>query len=133
MQNNDKETLTTTNGFYNGSIGTAFKELCRRFQEEIKLIDEFQGTLITDRKGNSFWVSKDGYVLGVDLAKCYDQSHPYRMELERIQKEYYEECALENDIEALKKRIKYAKNPLEKKNYEKQLNAAYKKRKKKGK
>ena len=133
MQNNEAETLTKTNGFYNGDIGTAFKELCRRFHEEVKQYDDFKGTLITNEDGNGVWISKDGYVLGIDLAKCYDQSHPYRMELERIQKEYYEEYALENDIEALKKRIKYAKNFLEKKNYEKQLNAAYKKRKKKGK
>lgn len=38
---------------------------------------------------------------------------------------------LEDDIKALKKRIKYAKNPMERKAYEKQLNSAYKERKKK--
>jgi len=38
---------------------------------------------------------------------------------------------LENDIDALKKRIKHSKNPMEKKSYERQLNLAYKKRKQK--
>ena len=38
---------------------------------------------------------------------------------------------LEDDIKALKKRIKYAKTPMERKVYEKQLNSAYKERKKK--
>ena len=36
----------------------------------------------------------------------------------------------DNDISSLKKRIKHAKSPLEKKNLEKQLNLAYKSRKK---
>lgn len=36
---------------------------------------------------------------------------------------------LEDDIDALKKRIKHSKNPFEKKNLEKQLNRAYKNRK----
>ena len=34
------------------------------------------------------------------------------------------------DISSLKKRIKYCKNPMERKNLEKQLNAAYKEMKK---
>lgn len=38
---------------------------------------------------------------------------------------------LEDDIKALKKRIKYAKTPMERKMYEQQLNATYKKRKQK--
>ena len=38
---------------------------------------------------------------------------------------------IENDIKSLKKRIKYAKTPMERKAYEKQLNSAYKERKKK--
>lgn len=36
----------------------------------------------------------------------------------------------DDDISSLKKRIKHAKSPLEKKNLEKQLNLAYKSRKK---
>ena len=36
----------------------------------------------------------------------------------------------DNDISSLKKRIKHSKSPLEKKNLEKQLNLAYKSRKK---
>lgn len=38
---------------------------------------------------------------------------------------------LEDDIKALKKRIKYAKTPMERKMHEQQLNAIYKKRKQK--
>jgi hypothetical protein len=38
---------------------------------------------------------------------------------------------IENDIKSLKKRIKYAKTPMERKMYEQQLNATYKKRKQK--
>lgn len=41
----------------------------------------------------------------------------------------YTQSMLENDISALKKRIKHAKNPLEKKRYEQLLNKAYKKKK----
>lgn len=37
-----------------------------------------------------------------------------------------------SDIPSLKKRIKYCKNPLERKNLERQLNAAYKQMKKRG-
>lgn len=38
---------------------------------------------------------------------------------------------IENDIKSLKKRIKYAKTPMERKMYEQQLNTSYKKRKQK--
>ena len=38
---------------------------------------------------------------------------------------------LDDDITSLKKKIKYCKNPLEKKNLEQRLNIAYKKRKRK--
>lgn len=46
--------------------------------------------------------------------------------------EYYsrQTAFFDNDIGSLKKRIKHAKSPLEKKNLEKQLNLAYKSRKK---
>lgn len=40
-------------------------------------------------------------------------------------------CSNKNDISNLKKRIKYCKNPLEKKKLEQELNLLYKKRKRK--
>ena len=40
-------------------------------------------------------------------------------------------CSNKNDISKLKKRIKYCKNPMEKKKLEQELNLLYKKRKRK--
>ena len=106
---------------------TALKEIVNRLQNELLKEDEKLGTLITtEDDSNDVWVTKDGYVLKIDKSKYY----PTSME---IVKPFDPEHALENDIEALKKRIKHARNPLEKKRYEHQLNIAYKKRKKKGK
>ena len=97
---------------------------------------------VNDIDGNSYTL-ENGYVLGVDLAESeyYSQilylykltGNRFLNEIEvfqREQREQREKYAIENDISALKKRIKYSKNPLEKKRFEKQLNAAYKKRKK---
>ena len=53
------------------------------------------------------------------------------MEMDRLNERLNEKVEQENDIKLLKKRIKYAKTPMERKAYEKQLNSAYKERKKK--
>ena len=53
------------------------------------------------------------------------------MEMGRLNERLNEKVEQENDIKSLKKRIKYAKTPMERKAYEKQLNSAYKERKKK--
>ena len=53
------------------------------------------------------------------------------MEMDRLNERLNEKVEQENDIKSLKKRIKYAKTPMERKAYEKQLNSAYKERKKK--
>lgn len=53
------------------------------------------------------------------------------MEMDRLNERLNEKVEQENDIKSLKKRIKYAKIPMERKAYEKQLNSAYKERKKK--
>lgn len=107
--------------------GTALKEIINRLQNELLKEDENEklGTLITTEDGSEgVWVTKDGYVLVIDKSKYY----PTSME---IIKPTNPENYLENDIEALKKKIKHSKNPMEKKSYERQLNLAYKKRKQK--
>lgn len=62
------------------------------------------------------------------LITTEDKSKYYPTSMEII-KPTNPENYLENDIEALKKRIKHSKNPMEKKRFEKQLNLAYKRRK----
>lgn len=70
--------------------------------------------------------------------------YPYQCEMARLLDEYNIENSLQelsdlatdpddfsSDIPSLKKRIKYCKNPLERKSLERQLNAAYKSMKKK--
>ena len=97
----------------------ALKVISRRLKE---LEKQTQDVLLTDKQGDFCWVSgKDATIkaytnisLMKDINTETDYNHP-----------------LENDIEALKKRIKYAKTPMERKQLSKQLNAAYKKRKKK--
>ena len=69
--------------------------------------------------------------------------YPYQYEMIRLLDEYNTENSLQelselatdpddfsSDIPSLKKRIKYCKNPLERKSLERQLNAAYKSMKK---
>ena len=69
--------------------------------------------------------------------------YPYQYEMIRLLDEYNTENSLQelselatdpddfsSDIPSLKKRIKYCKNPLERKSLERQLNAAYKEMKK---
>lgn len=53
------------------------------------------------------------------------------MEMDRLNERLNEKVEQENDIKSLKKRIKYAKTPMERKMYEQQLNTTYKKRKQK--
>jgi DNA replicative helicase MCM subunit Mcm2 (Cdc46/Mcm family) len=53
------------------------------------------------------------------------------MEMDRLNERLNEKVDQENDIKSLKKWIKYAKTPMERKMYEQQLNATYKKRKQK--
>ena len=70
--------------------------------------------------------------------------YPYQYEMIRLLDEYNTENSLQelselatdpddfsSDIPSLKKRIKYCKNPLERKSLERQLNASYKSMKKK--
>ena len=71
--------------------------------------------------------------------------YPYQYEMINMLSEFNTENSLQelselgtnpddfsSDIPSLKKRIKYCKNPLERKNLERQLNAAYKQMKKRG-
>ena len=120
----------------------ALKTLYDRTVERMYRGNTQNSTFVNDIDGNSYTL-ENGYVLGIDLAESeyYSQiSCLYKLtenrflnEIEffwRKQREQREKYAIENDVSALKKRIKYSKNPLEKKRFEKQLNAAYKKRKK---
>lgn len=122
--------------------GEALKTLYDRIVERMYRGNTQNNTSVNDIDGNSYTL-ENGYVSGVDLAESeyYSQiSYLYKLTgnrflneielLQREQREQREKHAIENDVSALKKRIKYSKNPLEKKRFEKQLNAAYKKRKK---
>ena len=105
----------TTTDVDTKNIGCALKEISRRLKELEKERKEF---LITDKHGYYCWIGKEGYFANFDFKSYYEKPQA-------------DNNLLENDIEALKKRIKYAKTPMERKQLSKQLNAAYKKRKKK--
>ncbi len=116
---------TLTNSFNE----TALKEIIERIKKingDLKKDDETLGYLIANNEeGNYAWVTKDGYILKIDKSKYYPTSA-------EIVTPSDPEHLLENDIKALKKRIKHSKNPMEKKSFEKQLNLVYKKRKQNG-
>ena len=121
----EKEMNETNPAMADCFSGTALKEIVNRLQNELLKEDEKLGTLITTEDGsNGVRVTKDGYVLVIDKSKYYPT-------IIKIIKLTNPVNYLENDIEALKKRIKHSKNPMEKKSYERQLNLAYKKRKQK--
>lgn len=87
-----------------------------------KMIDRIleQCNVRENAVGQTIWLNSKGGIFTVTPADYY----------ERIKKAVQQDSQLlEDDISALKKRIKHAKNPLEKRNLEKQLNIAYKKRK----
>lgn len=114
MQDNKIEPTLTASFSY--KVGVALKELSKRLQEECGQTYY----LITDgENGDYAWsMTSDKYVLQIDKSKYY----PTSMETENQTKPKY-------DIQALKRRIKHSKNPMEKKSFEKQLNLAYKERK----
>ena len=107
QNNNMNENLFTSTKFE--EVGTALKEILRRMSEiqAINDLDEMRETelLLKNLQTISTKENELPNSLGNQL--------------------------LEDDIKALKKRIKYAKTPMERKEYEKQLNSAYKERKKK--
>ena len=107
QNNNMNENLFTSTKFE--EIGTALKEILRRMSEiqAINDLNEMRETelLLKNLQTISTKENELPNSLGNQL--------------------------LEDDIKALKKRIKYAKTPMERKEYEKQLNSAYKERKKK--
>lgn len=116
----------TTTDVDTKNLGSALKEISRRLKE---LEKENKDVLITDNQGDYCWIDKEGYFANFDLKSYYEK--PLSLVFEEMQKRKDDNNFLENDIEALKKRIKYAKTPMERKQLSKQLNAAYKKRKKK--
>ena len=107
QNNNMNENLFTSTKFE--EVGTALKEILRRMSEiqAINDLNEMRETelLLKNLQTISTKENELPNSLGNQL--------------------------LEDDIKTLKKRIKYAKTPMERKEYEKQLNSAYKERKKK--
>jgi hypothetical protein len=71
---------------------------------------------------------KEIYIPNCDLSSFYPNVEHYLMDYVKASNKG--KC-LEDDIKALKKRIKHAKSPLEQKALQKQLNEAYKKAKRK--
>lgn len=92
-------------------------------------LEDFVFLLTKTNDLSEIWaINKNGYVDKVDI---YD----YRQDKGEISIEsinaFKDVNYLEDDIKALKKRIKHAKSPLEQKALQKQLNEAYKKVKRK--
>ena len=107
QNNNMNENLFTSTKFE--EIGTALKEILRRMSE-IQAINDLNEMRETE-------------LLLKNLQTISTKENELPNSLSNQ--------LLEDDIKALKKRIKYAKTPMERKEYEKQLNSAYKERKKK--
>ena len=107
QNNNMNENLFTSTKFE--EIGTALKEILRRMSE-IQAINDLNEMRETEL-----------LLKNLQTISTKENELPNNLSNQ----------LLEDDIKALKKRIKYAKTPMERKEYEKQLNSAYKERKKK--
>ena len=66
-----------------------------------------------------------------ELERLCDKKHSLHESLQELSELATDPDDFSSDIPSLKKRIKYCKNPLERKSLERQLNAAYKSMKKK--
>lgn len=66
-----------------------------------------------------------------ELERLCDKKHSLHESLQELSELATDPDDFSSDIPSLKKRIKYCKNPLERKSLERQLNAAYKEMKKK--
>ena len=66
-----------------------------------------------------------------ELQRMYDSKKSLENSLQELSEMATDSDDFSSDIPSLKKRIKYCKNPLERKSLERQLNAAYKSMKKK--
>jgi len=113
-------TLTLDKKCFYPSFSTTLKEVMYR----IKQIQESVPTLpkaIIDDTCEHVWINS-----GNDVYKEYDLTSTQDEHIDFASNEHN---YLENDIKTLKKRIKYAKTPMEKKQLSQQLNLAYKKRK----
>ena len=94
--------------------------------------EKMEGLVYAVEKKNGFYeiwkVTDDAYVANFDITKYYPNLKEVSVKLV----DNFKECNyLEDDIKALKKRIKHAKSLLEQKALQKQLNEAYKKAKRK--
>jgi hypothetical protein len=88
--------------------GTALREIYRRILNDT----------------SSQCDEREIYILNCDLSSFYPNVEHYLMDYVKTSNKG--KC-LEDDIKALKKRIKHAKSPLEQKALQKQLNESYKK------
>lgn len=126
MQNNSllKYTATFDRKCFYPSIGTALKETMYRIKQINDSIPTKPQVLIDDTSKRA-WVNQDGSEKYVEFTTILE----LMPDLSRSDSGDH----FEDDISALKKRIKYAKTPMERKQLSQQLNMAYKKKKKENK
>lgn len=114
-----------------------------RSDEEIKNMAKLGGTIVVPNVGiSSEELSRQLLIVSQiiqkqnkieiinELKHVYDSKASLEDSLQELSDRATNPDDFSSDIPSLKKRIKYCKNPLERKNLERQLNAAYKKMKK---
>lgn len=114
-----------------------------RSDEEIKNMAKLGGTIVVPNVGiSSEELSRQLLIVSPiiqkqnkieiinELKHVYDSKASLEDSLQELSDRATNPDDFSSDIPSLKKRIKYCKNPLERKNLERQLNAAYKKMKK---
>ena len=122
------------------------KEILQKFarsDEEIKNMAKLGGTIVVPNVGiSSEELSRQLLIVSQiiqkqnkieiinELKHVYDSKASLEDSLQELSDRATNPDDFSSDIPSLKKRIKYCKNPLERKNLERQLNAAYKKMKK---
>ena len=122
------------------------KEILQKFarsDEEIKNMAKLGGTIVVPNVGiSSEELSRQLLIVSQiiqkqnkieiinELKHVYDSKASLEDSLQELSELATDPDDFSSDIPSLKKRIKYCKNPLERKNLERQLNAAYKKMKK---
>ena len=115
-----------------------------RSDEEIKNMAKLGGTIVVPNVGiSSEELSRQLLIVSQiiqkqnkieiinELKHVYDSKVSLEDSLQELSDRATNPDDFSSDIPSLKKRIKYCKNPLERKSLERQLNAAYKKMKKK--
>ncbi len=114
-----------------------------RSDEEIKNMAKLGGTIVVPNVGiSSEELSRQLLIVSQimqkqskieilnELKRVYDSKESLEYSLQELSDLATDPDDFASDISALKKRIKYCKNPMERKSLERQLNAAYKEMKK---